>query len=337
MENIRKSKAKGNRKASPISCFVVLFWCCLSFCGSGCCALAWRCPSGKKVIAAREQGRLGMDALARGQLKEAELRLQLALKECPNDDQLRRDHAQVLWQLGRFDEARQAMASVVGSTTGLGGVPNGESAWLVEYGRMLLQGGDLNSALATADKALGLDPQLSTAWKLRGDLMRLTNDLDQAVGNYHRALSVGGDDPSTLMDLADVYRLQNRPRRALATLQRLGESVGPEQRPPRLAGMQAAALQALGRHEDAIEHFYVAVDLDQANPELLYLMALSQSQAGYRESAAETARKASELAPNDHRVQSLIASLNRVPTGPSLIGSSEGSGVVLTSSELPIE
>ena len=298
---------------------------------SGCCALPWRCPSGEEVIAAREQGRLGMDALARGQLHEAELRLQMALQECPCDDQLRRDYAQILWELGRRDEARQAMQQVVQSSKG-DAPAGGEAAWMVEYGRMLLADGDLTGALQAVDKALHDDPQAAVAWKLRGDVMRLTNHLSEAVANYHRALSVGGDASSTLLDLADVYRLQNRPRRALATLQRLYDTVTPENRPQRLAGMQAAALQALGRHEDAIEHFSIAVDKEQQNPELLYLMAVSQSQAGFYQSAAETAQRAAALQPFDTRIRTLMASLEaKLPTT-----NSRESRVVLTSSESPL-
>ena len=305
----------------------------------GCSSLPFRCPSGEKVIAAREQGRLGLDALARGRLDEAEMRLEAALEECPHDDQLRRDFAQVLWQQNRRNEAKAQMAVALEDSMNSPAGRDGGAAWLVEYGRMMFSDGDLASALQSVDRAIALDPHSGTAWKLKGDVMRMTGQLNEAIANYHRALTSGADQHATLLDLADAYRLQSRPRRALSTLQRLDDMTASNEEPPRLAGMKGAALQALGRHDDAIEYFAKAVNRNARDPELLYMMAVSQSNAGYTESAYSTAARAANLLPTDRRIRTLLASLDHqraAPSPPVAVPGASQPEIMLTSNEVPV-
>lgn len=301
---------------------------------TGCCSLPFGCPSGEKVIAAREQGRLGLDALARGRLDEAQMRMQAALEDCPHDDQLRRDYAQVLWKQNRRDEAKAQMAVALNGTSNSEGVSDGEATWLVEYGRMAFVDGDPATAIQSVDRAINLNPDSAAAWKLRGDIMRSSQQLDDSIANYHRALTLGADENATLLDLADAYRLQGRPRRALSTLQRLGSATAAGEEPPRLAGMQAAALQALGRHEDAIGYFAKAVDRNNRDPELLYMMAVSQSSVGDHDSAFATASQAAGLSPADERIRTLLVGLDRQRATP--LPNSGQSEVMLTSNEVPV-
>ncbi len=267
---------------------------------TGCRALPWRCPSDDRVIAAREQGRLGTDSLVKGRLNEAEVRFEHALDRCPHDYQIRHDLATVYWKQGKQREAIDAQTEAIRAS-------GDKSAWVVELGDMLLETGDAVAALQSAEHAIMVSPDLGEAWRLRGDIMKRQGDLEQAVSNYHRAVSGGADESHVLFELADIYRLQNRPRRALATLHRLAESVPAEAQPPRIDYLKAIAYQALGRHDEAIPHFEQALRLEAQRPDILFLLARSQWESGHADAARQSALQAAQQLPGDVRIQQFLA------------------------------
>jgi predicted Zn-dependent protease len=57
--------------------------------------------------------------------------------------------------------------------------------------------------------------------------------------------------PEVQLAIAEIYAQENRPQRALATLQALAASFPPGQVPPEVSYHEGLALRALGRHQDA--------------------------------------------------------------------------------------
>ncbi len=250
------------------------------------------------MIAAREQGRLALGSLHRGQVDVALDRLSDAVRRCPEDPQLQHDLARALWTA---EEPARAIATMNVAIHGSGGEP----AWIAELGTMLLEQGDTSGALEQADLALSKNPQLGEAWRLRGEIMLRKNELTTALSNSHRALSFGADAQKTLPLLAVIYERQGRPRRVLATCERLIRCTDPEQRPADLQLRKGFALAALQRHEDAIDSFERASSHQGNSPELLVALARSQAACGRTDSAAETARIAGQLYPQHPLVATL--------------------------------
>lgn len=274
---------------------------------AGCCAISRLGPTDENEVAARELARLGLEALHRGECGEAKARFTHALDKCPHNPQARHHLAELLWQQGDNQRAIQEMDLAVCHS-------GGDPEWTVSLGRMLLAQDARPAALECADQALRAAPELASAWLLRGDVMRAQDQPHEAQRAYHRSLST----PSvpqpvmtqSMLHLAELYRLEGRPLRALSTLQRLEESLAsPDHPPAQLPYEQAIALHALGRYDAAVERFRQARQRLGDDTELLLMLADCQFRTGQYEDARTTSRRLTELAPADPRVSALQANL----------------------------
>ncbi len=243
--NVNRLSNSWSRMLCLLACLVACVFDC-----AGCCSIACRLgPTNENEIAARELARLGLDSMHHGNLTEAKARFMHALEKSPKNPQARHHLARLLWQQGDMDGAIEAMDTAILHS-------GGDPEWTVELGRMLLAQGDHQAALRCSDVALQSAPDLPTAWQLRGDVSAQTNKLDSARQAYHRSLTEASSSSDTLIKLSEIYSLQGKPLRALATLQRLEESIPATEQPPiDLRYRQALAQQALGRFDDACETF----------------------------------------------------------------------------------
>lgn len=283
---------------------------------SGCCALPGRCPKEAESIAAREQGQLGLQFLHRGKLNEAKVRFEHALENCPEDVRLRHDLAVVRREQGQLGDAISEMQKAVGAS-------GGEPEWLAELAAMQLAAGDLASAWHAADRAVERQPSLAAAWKVRGNIQKQSGHFDNALRDYHRALAEGDNTPELLMQVADIYRIQSRPRRILSTLQRLSDEHPSEDHPPRLPYAKALAYQSLARHDEALQNFERARGTMGDRPDLLAQMAKSQWATGNRIAAQTTLRLASNLAPEDPRIAAILASWEQQSAAPARVATTQ--------------
>lgn len=267
-----------------------------------CCGLKRRAPFDKDVVAARELGRLGLDALHRRNLQEAHAYFAKALQTCPEDLEARAHFARVLWQKGNPERAIEEMDSVV---RGSGDDPE----WTVELGKMLLAEEEYAGALECASRALSRNSNLASAWRLRAEANQAMGQLLESQQAYHRALGSGDESAFVLTRIAEIYRQQGRPRRALSTLQRLEEELPAEDHPQQLAFWQGLACAALGRHEDAAERFVVAQTKLGDSPDLLFHLAEAQWKAGQLRQAKETVQLAGGSRAADERIVQLATFL----------------------------
>lgn len=282
-----------------LSWAVILSGCALLVATAGCCCgLKRRAPFDKDVVAARELARRGQDALLRDSLPEAHGYFARALKTCPDDTDARFHLAKVLWQQGQAEQAIEEMDAAV---RGSGGDP----VWRVELGKMLLAQEEHEGALESAARALERSPELAAAWRLQAGALQATGQSEPALQAYHRALSCGDQSAFVLMQIAELYRDQGRPRRALSTLQRLEDELPAEEHPQQLAFLQGLACSALDRHEDAVDHLTVARQQLGDQPKILFHLAAAQFSAGQPKQARETARlvRPSEQLSGEHRAQ----------------------------------
>ena len=280
---------------------------------AGCCAIADRLgPTDESEIAVHELPRLGLDALHRGQFSEAQARFTHVLHKSPKNPQARHHLAQLLW---RTDEREQAIEEMDAAVLHSGGDPD----WTAELGRMLLEQGDVDAALRCADVALQTAPHHADAWRLRGDVLSRNNDLDGAKQAYHRSLtSSTGDaaDAETLMNLAEIYRLEGKPLRA-----RHVTAIGRKQPFDGSAASRAVFSPGTG-HASARALRRSLRDVRQARPgmpenaELLLLLSECQWNAGLLNEARETLAATARLLPQDPRVRRLADALHAA--GPAI-------------------
>jgi len=252
---------------------LLLSVCCvllLSF--LGCASLRGQGAS-KEVIAARRMSLYGMDAVQQGKLDEAEGWFEDAVKTNPADERAHVQYGELLWTKGLKDDAITHLEKSVE-------LSGSDANLRVRLGEMYLARGDIDLAMQQADKAIQSHWDLACAWALRGDVHRRRGDFTQAVADYHRSLSEDAFCSSVQLSLAAIYRDQNRPRRALSTLQSLTENYAPDEQPQQLLFEQGLALIALDRYSDAAQVLDRAAARGDASAELLFHLAEARALSG---------------------------------------------------------
>jgi tetratricopeptide (TPR) repeat protein len=197
------------------------------------------------MAAARQLSRQGLDAQQRHDWQRAELLFAAAIVKSPADERAHYGYAESLWRRGNY---AAAIASMEESVRLSGYDPERR----VRLGTMYLATGDIRLALLQAERAIAANPQLSGAWALRGKAEHASGALHEALASFHRALSLAPEVTEVQLAVADIYALQNRPQRALATLQSLADQFPADQIPREVLERQALALRALGRPQDAV-------------------------------------------------------------------------------------
>lgn len=249
----------------------------LSISASGCRALRCRQVSDEAIAQARQLSLQGFDAQQRGRWDLAESLFATAVLNCPRDERARCGYAESLWQRGARTEAVAHMEEGVR-------LSGHDPERLVQLGHMYREQGELGKASEQAARAITANPQLASAWALRGEVERACGQRTEALASFHRALSLQPHFPPVQLAVAEIYTAENRPQRALATLQALAASYPAGQAPVDLLVRESVALRNLGRYPDAVRTLASAAD--RGNPSAELLLALAQTQVFAGETAA---------------------------------------------------
>lgn len=258
--------------------------------GSGCRAIT-QYDESKQTISARRLSRQGLEAMHAGQWDVAEDLFSDALALTAADDRAHWGLAESLWQRGEKQAALKHMEAAVRLSAS-------DPRLMQRLGKMYL---DLNR-VADADRqslaALQADRQSAEVWGLRGDCLVKLGDHDGALAAYHQALALKPDFPDVQLEIAELYRQQERYDRLLATIDRLQDTIGSDGVcPSRAHILRGIALHRLQRFGDAQGCFQDAIASDPNNPEPhLHLAALLLEQ-GDAQSARVTLQQAIALSP----------------------------------------
>ena len=256
--DLRQQGPAAGRKRWPSGCHSVALVVALACLLSG-CRLVTRRNQAPGLADARRLSNEGLSAIDRNDLARAETLLARAVKACPVDVDARRHYADLLWQRG---ERMQAVSQIVAALQ----LSPEDPGLCITGGRMYLQMGLLSDAERLATEAVRLAPRSADAWHLHGQLAMARGQFAPAVQDFHRGLALAPDHPGLLEDAAEAYLRLDRPRRALATLAILGEARGAAPLPTRVLVMEAAAQEALGRTDDAIDGYRRVLTRDDAPP-----------------------------------------------------------------------
>jgi len=245
---------------------------------AGCRVFRSQQVSDENISEARRLSLQGLDAQQRGQWERAESLFAAAILKCPSDERARYGYAESLWQRGAWQQALSHMEEAVR-------LSGSDPERLVRLGQMNLARGDLSRAEGQAELAIAANSQLFSAWALRGQVLQAKGDRSAALTSYHRALSFGSPLPEIQLAIAEIYTQDNRPQRALATLQTLSGSFPPGQVPREIVVREGLALRDLGRYQDAARTLARAAQLGEPPLALLHELARTQLLAGEIEAA----------------------------------------------------
>ena len=251
------------------------------------------CPRSltQNVVDARQASLVGLDAMQQGRWDEAERIFSTAVKASPVDERARGCYAETLWRRGACEQAVAHMQEAVKLSAG-------DPQRLVQLGEMHLALGQLDQAAKCAEEATAKNCRLSGAWALRGDVDVARGRLDDALATYHRSVAYNAHQPRVQLAMSSIYQRQQRPQRALSTLETLAEQFPPGEIPANVYAAQGKCLQQLGRHQDAVEMLAQAVNQGNPSPDLLVNLAEAQYQAGDAITANASLDSALALAPN---------------------------------------
>lgn len=206
---------------------------------SGC--RVWRRPPvGEALAGARQLSLRGAESLQQEKWQDAETYFSEALKESGMDERAHWGFAETMWKKGDRVLATQHMKEAVRLS---GGNPD----LAVRLGQMQLEQGSLDEAAQQAKSALEVNRRHPGAWALQGDVLVAWQQWDKALASYHRALIYQPDFPAVQMAVAELYHRTDRPQRALATLDRLGDEHPLERMPVRAQWLRAESLARMGR------------------------------------------------------------------------------------------
>ena len=247
-------------------------------------------PVPRSLVLSRQLSQQGLSAMERGNWTRADELLAQAVKVFPQDAEARYHYSEALWK--RNDRA----AALEQIDKALELAPE-DPKILLRAAQMRIAMDDVREAGTLIDKAIDADPKNPSAWTLRGRLRSKAGELREALGDYHRALGYRPDDRETLLEVAEVYRRLNRPRRALAALQTLGDTYPPGEETPEVLYLTGLSYSALGRYAEAIDCLLQAQARGSATPDVLYWLAEAQLKAGQPTDARRTAVQLLAIAP----------------------------------------
>lgn len=232
----------------------------------GCRLIPRSTPVSEELATARRLSNEGLAAADRDNLDRAEELLARAVQSCPTDIEARRHYAELLWKRGEqvaaVNQIKEAL-EVAADDEGL----------CVVGGTMYLELGLLDEAERLTDTAVSTAPRSARCWHLRGQTRLARGQVEQALGDFHRALAIEKDNRQILLDTAEAYRRADRPTRALATLAILEETYAPGQTPGSVHALEGLAQEALGRSADALASYRLARERGDASEATLARIA----------------------------------------------------------------
>lgn len=280
---------------------------CVSALFAGCRLVGNRGPIPKEVAACRQLSQRAASAIERGEWSTAESLLLQAIKTYPNDPSARRYYAEVLWQRGAQQEALvHAEEALL--------LAGDDAAAAVRLGEMNLSMGRRDEARRLAQEAIDIQPQFAAGWALRARVEQAEREVDAAVADFQRALQYDPNNRELLLETAELYRQLGRPKRVLSTLTALRETYQNGDEPVRLLVLEGEALAALGRHAEAVQSYWLAIQSGQPSAELLAQLAESQLRLGQLAEAERSTQQALALDPQHASSRSLLARIEGIRT-----------------------
>jgi tetratricopeptide (TPR) repeat protein len=254
------------------------------------------------IAAARELSRQGVAAMEAGKWQEAEDLLNKSVIGAPEDASARRWLAEALWQ-------RQARQEAIAEIERAVDCDKRNAELRVRAGEMALASGATDVALKHAEKAIGCDPALASAWALRGRCFRRLNQSDRALADLQHALEFVSDRSDVLLDIAMIYRERGLPERSLTTLHRLLDTYSPGSEPQSVLMLEGVVLLELGRPQQACEALAAAKERGPPSADGLYYLAQAYLAAGQTQQATATAYEALALNASHEPSRQLLMQL----------------------------
>jgi superkiller protein 3 len=170
----------------------------------------------------------------------------------------------------------------------------GASQWAAA-GDRFLQGGQLDLALQTYERAIAQESQNPAGWYGRGRALEQRGDFDGAVAAFERSFEIDKQFAAGLLDAGVLCSRHGDSKRAISFFRRAQEAQPDDPRP--WIGIGAVQAQ-LGRHKEARAAYEQATALDPSGAETWNALGNSQAKLKQFDEALQSYERASEIEPN---------------------------------------
>lgn len=131
----------------------------------------------------------------------------------------------------------------------------------------------IDSARVSAEKAVGLNPQLAEAWKAMGLVSTLKGEYEEAMKHYRKSLDYNPNYTPAISNLANLYAFENDMPKAIALQKNL---IASSPLNFRAIGQLGMFYDKLEMQEEALEAYKRSLEIDSANWSVLYNAAYSE-------------------------------------------------------------
>lgn len=267
-------------------------------------------PGASSLLTCRQLTQRGITAMEQGDWDTAEQSLSAAVASCDIDAESRRHYAAALWHRGDRTAATEQLTDAIRLT-------DDDATLYVSLAEMRLDMNQLARASVLADEAVDRAPDSAAAWALRGRIKHRAHLPGEALGQYHRALSLAPSDTGILLELADLYTELDQPRRALANLNSLAALYPPGETPAAVLVRTGLAYQSLGRHDEAAARLAEANSRPDATAETFAQLAQLQLDRGRFADARQTAAASLARFPQHPATHQLVQRIDAQTAGAS--------------------
>lgn len=212
---------------------------------------------------------------------QADLLLNEAVRQRPDDLETRRQLAEAMWDCGRQHEA-------VSEYRELAQAHPHDARLHRRLAVMLWTVGQKDSAAQSAEQALRLDPNSTEALLVKARAQAVRRDYDEAVGTYIRLSRVAPDRIDAKMELAEIHVVRGNSQQACALLREV--LAQPNLTPPQRSDVEwklGLAYASSDRWADASAHMDNAIGRRDASNADWQLLMTAKMMAGQDPSSVQ--------------------------------------------------
>ena len=270
-------------------------------------------PLTPSIVQSRELCREANTAMELGHWSEAEKKMERAVKLNPNETDIRRHYAEVLWQLGKHQDSLRQLeeASKISQKEG-----SEDETLVLSIAEKLLVLGQIDGASRFAKRAIDIAPGRHKGWVLHGKMELSLGDNQMLQGNeeqahkhfqkaaadYYRALALSAPESNEtveiLSELAVLQTKMKQPQRALAIWQTLERQYSPNPQPIFVTRGKAETLLEMEQFDEAVHTYRSAIETTPDNVDLYIELAQVQLRCGRTNDIRYTMDRIHSLVPN---------------------------------------
>ena len=270
----------------------------------GCRLIPLRSPKTDRGTEIRKLLQQGAMLQESEDFEQAEICLADAVALNPKDAESRRSYAELLWQMSKkqesIDQLSQALTLAGKSDTRImlslseKCYELGHFETAVECAEKAIESADAKWAATEENRSL-----ISRAWVIRARVHWRNNELQPALDDYYKAISLCPKKQDLLSELATLQMVMMRPEQALATWHSVSKLWPLDQEPQHVVFGRGDAYMAMRQYHLACDQFAQANRRWPEDVNTYCRLAEAQLACGRAKDAAVVAQRAIEIAPQN--------------------------------------